>query len=104
LEAARQPKRQRGQQPDRPAPRRRDYAHLPERIQKVELPPEQRSCPDCGKRLKLRSDTEDAGQIEIEVLVYRRVWRRCRYETTCACGGKAWVFTAPVPPKVIAGS
>jgi transposase len=102
LETAPRPQRQRGQQPDRPAPRRRDYAHLPERIQEVPLPPEQCYCPDCGKRLKVRADTEDAGQIEIEVLVYRRVWRRRRYETTCACGGKTRVCTAPVPPKVIA--
>jgi transposase len=101
-QTATEPKRQRGQQPDRPAPRRRDYSHLPERIQKVELPPEQCYCPDCGKRLKRRSDTEDASQLEIEVILYRRVWRRCRYETTCQCGGKLRVVTAPVPPKVIA--
>jgi transposase len=101
-ETATKPKRKRGQQPDRPAPKRRDYSHLPERIQKVELPAEQCYCPDCGKRLKLRTDTEDASQIEIELILYRRVWQRCRYETTCACAGKTRVFTAPVPPKVIA--
>jgi transposase len=100
-ETATKPERHRGQQPDRPAPKRRDYAHLPERIQKVELPPEQCYCPDCGKRLKLRTDTEDATQIEIEVILYRRVWQRCRYETTCPCAGKTRVFTAPVPPKLI---
>jgi transposase len=100
-ETASKPKRQRGQQPDRPAPQRRDYSDLPERIQQVELPPERCYCPDCGKRLKLRSDTEDASQIEIEVLVYRRVWKRRRYETTCDCEGKTRVFTAPLPPKVI---
>jgi hypothetical protein len=77
-ETATKPQRHRGQQPDRPAPQRRDYAHLPERIQKVELPPEHWYCPDCGKRLKLRTDTEDATQIEIEVILYRRVWQRCR--------------------------
>ena len=36
-ETATKPKRNRGQQPDRPAPKRRDYSHLPERIQKVEF-------------------------------------------------------------------
>jgi transposase len=35
------------------------------------------------------------------VILYRRVWQRCRYETTCACGGKRRVLTAPLPPKVI---
>lgn len=100
-ETAANPKRKRGQQPNRPAPKRRDYSHLPAIIQKVELPPEQCHCPDCGKPLKLRSDTEEASQIEIAVVIYRRVFQRCRYETTCACGGKTRVITASVPPKVI---
>lgn len=98
---AARPKRPRGPQPNRPAPGRRDYAHWPHRTEKVELPPEQRHCPDGGKPLKLRSDTEDSGQIEIEVVVYRRLFQRCRYATTCACGGKTRVLTAPRPPKVI---
>jgi transposase len=100
-ETASKPKRHRGQQPHRPAPKRRDYSHLPARSQKIELPPEQCRCPDCGQPLKRRSDTEDATQIEIEVILYRRVWQRCRYETTCACGGQRRVLTAPLPPKVI---
>jgi transposase len=100
-ETAAQPKRQRGQQPNRPAPQRRDYSHLPTIIEKVALPPEQSHCPDCGKPLKLRSDTEDSYQIEIAVIVYRRVFQRCRYETTCACAGQTRVLTAPVPPKLI---
>jgi transposase len=96
-----QPKRKRGQQPNQPAPGRRDYSHLPAIIDKLELPPEQCHCPDCGKPLKLRSDTEDSYQIEIAVLIYRRVLQRCRYETTCACAGQTRVLTAPVPPKLI---
>lgn len=95
------PKRPRGRQPDQPAPKRRDYSHLPERLEKVALPPEQCHCPDCGAPLKLRSDTEDATQIELEVIIYRRVFQRCRYETTCGCGGKTRVLTAPLPPKVL---
>lgn len=101
-ETAAKPKRKRGQQPDRPAPQRRDYAHLPERTRKVELPPEQGHCPECGKPFKLRRDTEDAPQIEIEVILYRPVWQRCRSETTCACGGPTRMLTAPLPPQVIA--
>jgi len=100
-ETATQPKGKRGQQPHRPAPQRRDYSHLPAIIEKVELPPEQCHCPDCGKPLKLRSDTEDSYQIEIAVVIYRRVLQRCRYETTCACAGQTRVLTAPVPPKLI---
>src|SRR3954468_11189862 len=39
------PKRNRGQQPGNPGPKRRDYSHLPFREQFVELPPEQCVCP-----------------------------------------------------------
>jgi Transposase C of IS166 homeodomain len=77
-ETAAKPKRKRGQQPDRPAPKRRDYSHLPKRTRKVELPPEQCHCPECGKPFQRRSDTEDATHIEIEVILYRLVWQRCR--------------------------
>ena len=100
-ETAEKPKRGRGQQKDRPGPPRRDYAHLPERPQKVELPPEQCHCPDCGKPLKLRSDTEDSTQIEIEVVVWRRLIQRCRYESTCGCTAQPRFITAPPPPKLI---
>ena len=100
-ETADKPKRKRGQQPDRPAPKRRDYSHLPERTRTVEIPPEQCHCPDCGKPFKLRSDTEDATQLEMEIILYRLVLQRCRYETTCACGGQTRVITAPLPPKLI---
>ena len=100
-ETASQPQRPRGQQPHRPAPQRRYYSHLPARIQKIELPPEQCHCPDCGRPLKRRRDTEEATQIEIEVILYRRLWQRCRYERTCACGGQRRVLTAPLPAKVI---
>jgi len=92
--------RKRGQQPDRPAPKRRDYTHLPERTRTIELPPEQGRCPQCGKAFKRRSDTEDATQLEVEVLVYRLRLQRCRYETTCACSPTR-VLTAPLPAKVI---
>src|ERR1700736_4596907 len=80
------PPRQRGQQPDRPGPPRRDYRHLPVREEVRELPPEQRVCPQCGRPLT-PSATEDSEQIEIEVQAYRRRIRRRRYPRTCACAG-----------------
>ncbi len=92
--------RQRGQQPDRPGPRRRDYRHLPVRDDVRELPPEQRVCPQCGEPLT-PSDTEDSELIEIEVQAYRRRIRRRRYQRTCSCTGCARTFTAPLPPKLI---
>jgi transposase len=100
-EAANKPKRPRGQQRDRPGPKSRDYSHLPERAERVELPPEQRFCPDCGMALQRRSDTEEATQIEFEVIVYRRVFHRCRSETTCGCTAPPRLITAPLPAKLI---
>ncbi len=94
------PKRNRGQQPGNPGPKRRDYSHLPVREEFVELPPEQCVCPCCGLPLLRLSDTEDSEQIEIEVSAYRRVIHRRRYRRTCTCGGPITV-TAPPPPKLI---
>ena len=66
----------------------------------LDLPPEQCVCPDCGQPLRLRSDTEDSEQIEIEVRAYRLKLQRRRYERTCTCEGNR-TFTAPPPPKLI---
>ena len=94
------PKRKRGQQPENHGPQRRDYSQLPVREEFLELPPEQCVCPDCGQPLRLRSDTEDSEQIEIDVRAYRRKFRRRRYERTCTCEGSR-TLTAPPPPKLI---
>ncbi len=95
-----QTKRKRGQQPENRGPKRRDCSRLQVREEFVDLPPEQCVCPDCGQPLRLRSDTEDSEQIEIDVRAYRRRIRRRRYERTCTCEGRR-TFTAPPPPKLI---
>lgn len=94
------PKRNRGQQPGNPGPKRRDYSHLPVREESLELPPEQCVCPCCGLPLRHLSDTEDSEQIEIEVSAYRRVIHRRRYRRTCTCDGPI-TLTAPPPPELI---
>ena len=95
-----QPKRKRGQQPENHGPQRRDYSGLSVRETFVDLPPEQCVCPDCGQPLRLRSDTEDSEQIELEVCAYRLKLQRRRYERTCTCEGRR-TLTAPPPPKLI---
>jgi len=94
------PKRNRGQQPGNPGPKRRDYSHLPAREEFIELPPERCVCPRCGLPWLRLSDTEDSEQIEIEVSAYRRVIHRRRYRRTCTCDGPI-TLTAPPPPKLI---
>jgi len=96
-----QPPRNRGQQPENPGPKRRDYSRLPAHEELRELPPERCVCARCGQPLLPRGDTEDSEQIEIEVRAYRRVIHRRRYQRICTCDGPN-TLTAPSPPKLIA--
>src|SRR5215213_9753557 len=100
LDDSQGPQRKRGQQPENPGPKRRDYSHLPVREEFLELPPERCVCPRCGQPLLRRSDAEDSEQIEIEVRAYRRVLHRRRYQRTCTCDGTG-TLTVPSPPKLI---
>jgi transposase len=94
------PSRTRGHQRGHPGHRRRDYSHLPIRTDLPhELPQAERICPDCGLPLAA-CGTEDAGQVEIDVIIYRRVTPRCRYKRTCQCPGQR-TWTAPPVPKLI---
>ena len=93
------PHRKRGQQPDRPGPKRRDYSHLPVREEWVEIEESERRCPCCGVATTA-CGTEDSEQIEIETVVYRRMIHRRRYRRTCACPGPT-TQTALPPPKLI---
>ena len=69
--------RSRGQQPGRPGPKRRDYAHVPAVDEPLELPADQRTCPQCGQALS-PSDAAESEPIEIDVRPYRRTLRRRR--------------------------
>jgi transposase len=91
--------RPRGHQRGQPGPQRRDYRHLPVREETVELPAAARVCPHCGLPL-VACGTEDAEQLEIDSVVYRRVTHRRRYQRTCACAGQR-TWAAPPVPKLI---
>jgi transposase len=95
------PKRKRGQQADRPGPKRRNYDHLPVVPEFRDLPEEARVCAQCGEPLLSKGDTQDSEQIEIEVRAYRRRIRRRRYRRVCQCAGLPTTFTAPPPPKLL---
>ena len=91
----------RGQRQNQPGPSRRDYSHLPVIEEPpLELPLEQRVCPQCAAPL-VPSGTEDSDQIEIEVRAYRRKLRRRRYQRTCSCLKPPRTVTAPPAPKLI---
>jgi len=95
------PKKKRGQQPDRPAPQRRDYSDLPEREEWIDLPEDAKVCACCGNPLEDLGYRDDGEQIEIETVVYRRVIRRKRYRRTCTCRQQPRTATAPLPPKLL---
>jgi transposase len=97
------PQRKRGQQPENPGPKRRDYSHLPVREKVLELPAEQCVCPDCGQPFVSHGYTDDAEEIEIEVGAYRRVIRRRRYRRTCTCDGPTTIMAAPAPKLIPKG-
>ena len=95
------PKKKRGRQPGSPAPKRRDYSHLPVRIHEVDVPDDAKVCACCGLPLEGLGQHEDSEQIEIETVTYRRVVRRKRYRRTCKCTDQPQTVTAPLPPKLL---
>lgn len=95
------PKKKRGQQPGSPAPKRRDYSHLSAREELIDLAEDAKVCDCCGKPLADLGYSQACEQIEIEVIVYRRVIRRKRYRQTCNCSGRSRTGAAPLPAKIL---
>lgn len=91
--------RRRGQQRGAAGHGRSRQAHLPVRIEEVELASP--VCPGCGKALSAFAGTDECEVLEIEVSAYRRVIRRHRYRPTCQCQAVAGIVTAPPPPRLI---
>jgi transposase len=85
----------------RVTPTRRNYDHLPKKIDVIELPADEQTCPKCGQPRQEMTETEDSDQLEIEVKAYRRVIRRNRYRKICNCTDCQTTIAAPVPPKLL---
>ena len=94
------PPRRRGQQPDRPGPKRRDHSHLPVRDERHELPAKEQVCPKCQAPL-VANGTQDAETLEIEVQAYRRRIKRQRYQRTCTCKHCPQTIVAPAPAQLL---
>ena len=95
------PKKKRGQQPGRPAPKRRDYSHLPVREEVIDVPEESKVCGCCGLPMESIGHSDEHEQIEIETIIYRRVVRRKRYRRTCDCSTEPSTVMAPLPKKLL---
>jgi transposase len=95
-------KRKRGQQPNRPTPKRRDQEHLPEEEEIYDLSESEKYCQTCGLPFKEMSETEDSSVLETqEVQGYRRTIRRKKYSSGCSCPGTKGITTALGPAKLI---
>lgn len=101
LEGLAEDKPQREPSKPQKSPQRRAQPHLPIIEQIIELPADQRACPQCGKPRQAMTATEDSEQIEIDVKAHRRVLRRKRYLQTCDCPDCQKTITAPAPPKLL---
>lgn len=95
------PPRPRGQQRGRPGPKRRDHSHLPAVEESIDLPSDERQCPQCGQAFVPFPGTDDSTVLEVEVRAHRRLIRRRRYRPACRCGCNPGIVTAPPPPKVL---
>lgn len=98
---ARQPKRNRGQQPGSKGHGRRRHTHLPAVEEIVDVSDGDKLCPTCHEPLAEFPTTDDSEVVEIEVKAHRRVIRRKRYRRTCRCLDVPVIVTAPSPPKLI---
>ena len=93
--------RKRGQQPGAAGHGRQRHVNVPCIEEVCELPEPECRCPKCGKHFSDFPGTEDSDQIEWEVILRRRVYKRKRYRPTCDCPENPGIVTAPVPPKLI---
>ena len=89
----------RGQRPGATGHGRTILAHLPQRVETVEIDTPQ--CPQCGLALNVFPGTEDSEVLEIEIQAYRRVIRRQRYRPSCGCGCVPGIVAAPAPARLI---
>jgi transposase len=94
-------RRRRGQQPGAAGHGRQRHLKLPCIEEVCDLPEAERRCPRCGKRFNDFPGTEDSEEIEWEVILRRRVYKRKRYHPTCDCPENPGIVTAPVPAKLI---
>jgi len=93
-------KRKRGQQKKNRGPKRRDFSHLEERVELIDLLESEKCCRYCGSSFVDTEMTSDSKQLEIEVKAHVRRIKRKQYRTTCTCQKKS-LITASRIHKII---
>jgi len=73
--------------------------NLPEKEEIIEIPPDERFCPDCGLPLVETGMEEISREVCVEKRYYVKVIKRKTYKKTCHCAHP--LITAPLPGKII---
>jgi transposase len=73
--------------------------NLPEREEIIDLPPEEKFCPFCGKPYKEIGLEEVSSEVCVEKIYYLKRIKRKVYKKTCNCPNP--IVTTPAPPKII---
>jgi len=93
--------RNRGKQPGAKGYGRKLHPELPTKEVDCDLPENEKCCKKCGKPYEEFTNTEDSEEIDWEVRLVRRVYKRRRYRSTCDCEDTPRIITAPIVPKLI---
>ena len=66
-----------------------------------ELSDEKICCLQCNRPYRKTTLKETSSEIDIEIVITRKIHRRCSYSKTCTCENAPTIITAPKPPQVI---
>lgn len=72
---------------------------LPEKEEVIDIPDEEKFCPDCGLLYRETGMEETSSEVCVETVYYVKRIRRKVYKKTCTCLNQ--IVTAPVPGKLI---
>jgi transposase len=78
---------------------------IPETLKQVDivhkLSPEEACCSKCGKPYRKTKIEKVSSEIDIEIVIVRRIHHRACYAQTCACESTPVIMTAAKTPQVI---
>lgn len=66
-----------------------------------ELSADKACCPQCNLPYRKTKLEETSSEIDIEIVITRKIHRRCSYSKPCTCENVPTIITAPKPPQVI---
>ncbi len=95
------PQRPRGQQPGHRGHGRRRHPELPCTEELLSLSDAEACCPVCGLPLAETGLESVSEEVQYEVRLIRKRWRRPQYRRTCQCEGLPRLLCAPLPVRAL---